>query len=134
GVVGFNALEAALDIKPDDGKVDLLIVRARTILDVPAMLWQVLVRHQKRSPKYRQISVEKTLVIRTSPPGIVQADGELIGETPITVAVMPRCVKVIVPHPLRVNLPSPASLPLPTLRQNKKGEDQPADPSHKARK
>lgn len=134
GVVGFNALEAALEIKPDDGKVDLLIVRARTILDLPAMVWQVLIRRQKRSPKYRQISVEKNLVIRTSPPGIVQADGELIGETPITVSVMPRCVKVIVPHPLTVNLPRPANLPLPTLRQKKKEMPHPANHTHKAHK
>ena len=112
GVIGFNALEAALNIKPDDGKVDVLILRARTILDVPALLWQMLARHQQRTPKYRQLSVEKTLTIHTSPPGIVQADGDVIGNTPVSVTVMPRCVKVVVPQPGPVNLPRPANLNL----------------------
>lgn len=120
GVVGLNAIEAALDIKPDDGKVDVLILRARTIFDVPALLWQMLVKRQKRTPKYRQLSAEKTLVIHTSPTGLVQADGDVIGNTPVTVTVLPRCVRVIVPQPL--TLPRPASLNLGVMRNRRKQE------------
>ena len=120
GVVGFNAIEAALNIKPDDGKVDVLILRARTIFDVPALLWQMLARHQERTPKYRQISVEKTLTINTSPPGIVQADGDVIGKTPVSVTVMPRCVKVIVPQPRPITLPRPANLNLQGIIPSRK--------------
>jgi len=112
GVVGFNAIEAALNIKPDDGRVDVLILRARTIFDVPSLLWEILIRRQKRTPKYRQISAEKTLTINTSPSGIVQADGDVIGKTPVSVNVMPRCVKVIVPQPRPITLPRPANLNL----------------------
>jgi YegS/Rv2252/BmrU family lipid kinase len=97
GVVGLNAIESVLNLKPDDGKVDLLIFRARTILDLPAMFWQILIQRQKRAPKYRQISAARSLTIRTSPPVNVQADGELIGETPIKITVLPRSVRVIVP-------------------------------------
>ena len=97
GVIGWNMIESALNIKPDDGKVDVLIFRARTLVDLPVMFWQALVQGKKRAPKYRQISVSKSLVIRTNPPGKVQADGELIGETPVKVTVFPRSVKVIVP-------------------------------------
>lgn len=118
GVVGLNAVEAALEIKPDDGKVDVLILRARTILDLPALFWQMLVLHHKRAPKYRQLSAEKTLVIHTSPTGAVQADGEVIGQTPVTVTVLPRCVKVIVPQP--ITLSRPTRLPLPVLKTHHK--------------
>ncbi len=100
GVVGLKALENILDIKPDDGKVDVLIMRARTILDLPAMFWQAFILRQKRAPKYRQLSAAKNLVIRTSPAAIVQADGELVGQTPISVKVLPQSVNVIVPQPL----------------------------------
>ena len=97
GVVGLNILEASLDIKPDDGKVDVLILRARTIFDLPGLFWQIFIRRKRRTPKYRQLSAAESLLIRTNPPAAVQADGELIGQTPVMVKVIPRCVKVIVP-------------------------------------
>ena len=97
GMVGINIIESSLEIKPDDGKVDVLIFRARTMFDLPSLFWQVFIQRKKRSPKYRQLSAVGSLVIRTSPPSPVQADGEMLGETPIAVKVIPRCVKVIVP-------------------------------------
>ncbi len=97
GMVGFKAIENVLNVKPDDGKVDLLIFRARTILDLPSVFWQAFIKHQERAPKYRQISAAKSITIRTNPPIPVQADGELIGETPVEVRVLPRSVRVIVP-------------------------------------
>ena len=97
GVVGMNLIEAPLEIHPDDGKADVLIFRPKTIYDVPAMLWQALIKRQKRAPKFRQLQASKTITIRTRIPMDVQADGELIGQTPISVDVLPRCVGVIVP-------------------------------------
>lgn len=97
GVVGLNALENVLNIKPDDGKVDVLIFRARTIWDLPSLFWQAFIKHQDRAPKYRQLSAAKSITIRVNPPVPVQADGELVGETPINVTVIPRSVRVIVP-------------------------------------
>jgi YegS/Rv2252/BmrU family lipid kinase len=119
GVVGMNAIEAALEIKPDDGRVDVLILRARTIFDLPSLFWQMLVRRQKRTPKYRQLSVEKTLVIHTSPPGTAQSDGEIIGKTPISIKVLPRCVNVIVPSPMQIALPPQVNLNLPGMKPRK---------------
>lgn len=97
GVVGLNAIESLLDIHPDDGKADVLIFKPRTILDLPAMFWQALVKRQKRAPKFQQLLASQTIIIQTTPPMDVQADGEVIGQTPVTVTVMPRCVAVIVP-------------------------------------
>lgn len=105
GVVGLNVLEASLNIKPDDGKVDVLIMRARTLFDLPGLFWQMFIQRKKRTPKYRQISAVESLLIRTNPPSAVQADGELIGQTPVAVRVLPRCVKVIVPLERPVMLP-----------------------------
>jgi len=106
GVIGWNIIESSLDIKPDDGKVDVLIMRARTVFDLPSLFWQMFIQRKKRSPKYRQLSAAGSLVIRTSPPSPVQADGELLGETPISVKVLPRCVKVIVPLERQPVIPS----------------------------
>ena len=97
GMMGIAAIEKRLNVIPDDGKVDLLILRPRTFLDLPALIWQALIKREKRAPKYREISAVKTLTIRTTPPMQVQADGDLIGVTPIKITVIPRAVRVIVP-------------------------------------
>ena len=97
GVVGLNLIEAPLEIHPDDGKADVLIFRPKTVFDVPAMLWQALIKRQKRAPKFRQLQASKTITIKTRIPMDVQADGELIGQTPISVNVLARCVGVVVP-------------------------------------
>jgi YegS/Rv2252/BmrU family lipid kinase len=97
GVVGLNLIESLLEVHPDDGKADVLIFKPRTILDLPAMFWQALILRKKRAPKFQQLQASRTIKIDTMPPMDVQADGEMIGKTPVTVTVLPRCVGVIVP-------------------------------------
>lgn len=97
GVVGLNIIENALDIHPDDGKVDVLIFKTRTMLDFPAVLWNALVRRKKRAPKFLRLSAAGKVTIKTNPPMVVQADGEILGKTPVSLTVLPRSVKVIVP-------------------------------------
>ncbi len=96
GVVGMNLIESPLEIHPDDGKADVLIFRPKTVFDLPAMLWQALIKRQKRAPKFQQLQASKTIKIKTRIPMDVQADGELIGQTPISVNVLSRCVGVVV--------------------------------------
>lgn len=97
GVVGLNLIESLLDVHPDDGKADVLIFKPRTLLDFPAMFWQALIRRKKRAPKFQQLQASRTITIITIPSMDIQADGEMIGKTPVTVTVLPRCVCVIVP-------------------------------------
>lgn len=97
GVVGLHILEDRLDIHPDDGKVDLLIFRARTILDLPSLFWHVWIKREKRAPKYRSISAYNEITIRTKKPAEVQADGEFLGMTPVQVKVLPQSIRVIAP-------------------------------------
>lgn len=98
GIVGINFIENTLNICPDDGKIDVFIFKARTFLDLPSVFWQAFVQHKKRTPKYHHLSAVSKLNIQTSPPMFVQADGELLGKTPIHLTVQPRCVKVVVPN------------------------------------
>jgi YegS/Rv2252/BmrU family lipid kinase len=97
GIVGLNFIEDTLDICPDDGKIDVFIFKTRTLLDLPGLFWQAVVKRKKRTPKYHHLSAVSKLTIQTSPPVFVQADGELLGKTPITLTVLSRSVKVIVP-------------------------------------
>ena len=97
GVVGLNVIESTFQIHPDDGKADVLIFKPRTLLDLPAMFWQAFIKRQKRAPKFQQLQASSTLEIQTIPPMDVQADGDLVGTTPVTVKVLSNSVKVIVP-------------------------------------
>ncbi len=102
GVVGLNVIESLLDIHPNDGKADVLIFKPRTILDLPAVFWQALILRKKRGPKFQQLQASRSITIQTTPPMDVQADGEFIGQTPVTVTVLQQSVCVIVPDlPLR---------------------------------
>ena len=60
-------------------------------------------------------SAASNLVIRTNPPASVQADGELVGMTPISVTVLPQSVNVIVPQPVNWKI----ELPINRTGQNK---------------
>lgn len=97
GVVGIRLIEDRLNISPDDGKVDILVLRARTILDIPSLIWQVFIKREKRTPKYRLISACKDITITTRPPVGVQADGETLGMTPVHIKVLPQSIRVIAP-------------------------------------
>jgi YegS/Rv2252/BmrU family lipid kinase len=98
GVVGLHFLEDGMNILPDDGKAEILILKARTLLDLPSLIWQVFVKPEKRTPKYRKVSASKKIIITAIPPALVQADGESLGQTPVTIKVLPRAVSVIAPY------------------------------------
>jgi diacylglycerol kinase family enzyme len=97
GVIGLRFFEDRLDIHPDDGKVEILILKARTLLDLPVLIWQIFVSREKRTPKYRKLTASHTIVITTQPPALVQADGEPLGETPIKIKILPQIIRVIAP-------------------------------------
>lgn len=97
GIVGLHLLDDSLNIHPDDGKVDVLIMQADTLLDLPILIWHMFVSKEKRTPKYRQLSAKKFVTISTKPACPVQADGEIIGKTPVKVKVLPRSINVIAP-------------------------------------
>ena len=99
GIAGLHILDDRLNIHPDDGKVDILILRARNLFDFPVLLWQMFISREKRTPKYRQFMAKKKVTITTKPVSLVQADGEIVGETPVNVTILPRAIQVIAPLP-----------------------------------
>jgi diacylglycerol kinase family enzyme len=61
------------------------------------LAWHVLLGQHRRSPNVRYLAAERAVIVRTRRPLPVQADGEIIGETPVQVKVVPHAVRVIVP-------------------------------------
>jgi diacylglycerol kinase family enzyme len=97
GILGQQPFRWGPDIRPDDGRLDVCVVRARTLLDYMQLSWYVLTGQHRRSPNVRYFTAERTVVIATGRPLPVQGDGEIIGETPVSIEVVPRAVAVIVP-------------------------------------
>ena len=99
GILGQPPFRWGPDIRPDDGRLDLCIARARTLFDYSKLAWYVLTGQHKRSPNVRYFPSEREIVIDTKRTLPVQADGEIVGETPVRVSVVPGAIKVVVPLP-----------------------------------
>ncbi len=83
-------------IHPDDGVLDVCIVRARVPLDYFKIAWNLL-RRQKRDPRLRFLRAADRILITCGRPLPVEADGDWIGHTPLHIRLVPGAVQVIVP-------------------------------------
>lgn len=83
----------------DDGQLDLALFDrigvVRTGFALPALFRGVIDRH----PAYRTVPVRE-LAVDADEPLPVEADGELVGETPCLVRIHPLALRVVVPDPL----------------------------------
>ena len=97
GVLGTSGLSWIADARVDDGRIEVCIVRARTALDYMSVAWN-LFRHKHRQERNVQyMSASRAVAVSSDKPLPVQADGEVIGNTPIEVKVVPRALRVVVP-------------------------------------
>jgi diacylglycerol kinase (ATP) len=83
-------------IQSDDGLLDVCIFAPRSLFDGTRIAWRLLSRDFTDHPtmSYRRGA---NIRIETDPPCEAQADGELIGMTPLDIAVEPLCVRLLVP-------------------------------------
>ena len=97
GILGQPPFRWGPDIRPDDGRLDVCIVRARTLPAYLGIAWDVAWHRHDRNRNVRYLPAERSISIRTRRPLPVQADGEIVGETPVRVEVVPGAVRVVVP-------------------------------------
>jgi YegS/Rv2252/BmrU family lipid kinase len=98
-------------IQPDDGEIDICIVRAKNLLDVALvfldMVWPGSPREDRN---LRFLRAKESVQIKSDTPLPVQGDGELLGKTPVDATVYAGVVKVFVPDPDQqhklINLPA----------------------------
>jgi diacylglycerol kinase (ATP) len=83
-------------VRLDEGVLDVCIVRARAPLDYFTIAWHLL-RGQQRDPRVRFLRARESIAIDASHTLPVEADGDLIGQTPVHIRVVPAAVRVIVP-------------------------------------
>lgn len=97
GTLGAKPLTWGDHIKPNDGRLDLCIVKVRTLRDYPRIIYQFLTGRRHNSANIEYVRINQNVSIASDRPLPVQADGEIIGTTPISVRVVPNGIRVIVP-------------------------------------
>ncbi|MFZ0548150.1 MAG: diacylglycerol kinase family protein [Candidatus Promineifilaceae bacterium] len=84
-------------IRPDDGMIDICVIRARNLVDVVLVAWDMIWPGPPREDRNLRFLVAKEHVhITTEKPVSVQGDGEVLGKTPVKAVVVVGAVKVLV--------------------------------------
>ncbi|GAC1699255.1 MAG: hypothetical protein NVS9B3_16360 [Gemmatimonadaceae bacterium] len=97
GVVLQRLFTLGPGIRADDGVLDLCVFSPRGILDAIAIAWRLLQKDFRSDPRmyYR---AGRAFRIETDPPRLAQADGDLLGMTPLDIHVEPRAARLLVPR------------------------------------
>ena len=93
------------EIRIDDGRLDVFILGIRTIREYPRFVIGMLAGRPADFVS-RYTGAERRVTIRSDVPLPVQADGDIIGTTPIEVELLPGAVTVLVPKE-DANVPAP---------------------------
>jgi YegS/Rv2252/BmrU family lipid kinase len=83
-------------IRTDDGLLDACVFSPRTIGDALRVMWR-LIRGDFRTDPCMLYARGRSIRVETTPPLPWQADGELMGTTPFSVAVEPLALRLLVP-------------------------------------
>jgi diacylglycerol kinase (ATP) len=97
GAAGDPHVRWGSHVRLDDGRLDVCIVRARTILDYLRLVWGALFGGPAHDPNLRFLTARQRITIGSKRPLPVQGDGEFIGHTPVDVELVPGAVRLIVP-------------------------------------
>jgi YegS/Rv2252/BmrU family lipid kinase len=84
-------------IKSDDGLLDLCVFSPSGLRDAVRVLWR-LVRKDFRTDPCLLYRPGRRFRIETDPPRTAQADGEVLGPTPLEITVEPRGACLLVPR------------------------------------
>lgn len=103
GILAKSLYPKGPDISMDDGHLDVWILGPRTIRDYPRYIRGVI--SGRPIDLARFINAERSVSIRCSVPLPVQADGDIIGTTPVTVEVLRSAFTVLVPEAPPIHSP-----------------------------
>lgn len=83
-----------------DGQVEVYLAKAQTIGDTLRLVWDLLRGTQKQGEQLSHWESKHSIRIEAERmPQLVQADGEVIGHTPVEVEMVPKAIHVIMPKP-----------------------------------
>ena len=92
-----EAFLADVNMRADDGQLEVFVIKARTGWDYFSLLIDILQGRSRSTYKMDYYPARKQVRISTKKPLTVQADGEVIRKTPVIIEVIPRAIRVLVP-------------------------------------
>ncbi|MDD4857020.1 MAG: diacylglycerol kinase family lipid kinase [Candidatus Krumholzibacteria bacterium] len=96
GILARMLFPAGPDIHVDDGHLGVWILSTKTLLDYPRYLLR-LIAGRPVNPRAHFIKAERNISILSSSPLPIQADGDIIGTTPVDIEVLPGALRVLAP-------------------------------------
>ncbi len=94
---GYAGIHWGPNIEPDDGVLGVCIFRTRTPLHYSRLMLRALHNDHLKDGDMQLIPARRGVTITAEPPIPVEADGELIGMTPVHATVIPHAVTILVP-------------------------------------
>jgi diacylglycerol kinase (ATP) len=93
------AVKARLEVEPDDGLLDVLVIRATGPLGGLLAGWEALRQDEEGESPEGHVYRTRARKIRVSTAArrLVETDGSVVGRTPIRVSVRPGALMVLVP-------------------------------------
>jgi YegS/Rv2252/BmrU family lipid kinase len=116
--LGRAGMQLSPDVAVNDGKLDVFVVNDTSMPTVMSLISGIFgqeskvvaaeeVGTQPSEPRTIRHWQGREIVVRSTPISSVQCDGEMIGDTPKNITILPAALQVVVPPP-----PLPASLAL----------------------
>jgi len=94
-----GGLRLAPEANLEDGLLDLVLLENLTPLEIARMLPRMAISGEIRTRRIQRHCVTRAR-IETDRPSAFHADGEIIGLTPVEIAVVPRAMRVWRPRPM----------------------------------
>lgn len=85
------------DIRADDGQIDVCILCMKSPLEYPWYYFLKYIAPKRVNKIMHEIPVKHSVTVRSDSPIRVQADGDIVGVTPVTIEVLPSALTVLVP-------------------------------------
>jgi diacylglycerol kinase family enzyme len=86
------------EVVPDDGRLDVLIIWAPRPLEYLRHIRRALFRSRRFNANIQWRVAEREVRIESADALPVQADGDLVAETPVTIGIRRSAVGVVVPR------------------------------------
>jgi diacylglycerol kinase (ATP) len=83
----------------DDGQLEVYVVTAHTLADYARLIWDLFRRPGRSAAKLTHLAATHSVRISADRSHLVQADGEVIGHTPVEVKLVLKAIHVIRPNP-----------------------------------
>jgi diacylglycerol kinase (ATP) len=93
-----GGLRLAPEARLEDGRLDLVLLENLSMFEIARVLPRMAVSGEIRTERIHRIRMKRAR-IETERPCAFHADGEIVGQTPVEIAVVPRAMRVWRPRP-----------------------------------